>query len=419
MTAVDKDNHQSDSITAAEARKKILQQLQRVEGQEILPVPGARGRVLVKDVQAPLDVPGFRNSAMDGYAYIGNGTSPAEVSGRSFKLIGKSMAGHPFEGELARDECIRITTGAMVPDSADTVVMQENTDVTDSVVVIKKAPETGFNVREIGSNIAKGCTLLSQGTTLNAAEIGVLASSGITDVEVVRKLRVAVFSTGDELADPGAQLRDGQIFDSNRYMLTALLENAGIEVTDLGIVEDSLTALEECMTRVNSADVAISSGGVSVGDADYVREVLEQKGVVHLWKILMKPGRPLTHASLSSGTCYFGLPGNPVSGIVTFHQFVQPALQRLMGKADRLELTLNATVTTTLAKEAGRMELQRGVLFKGGQQDWQVKTTGLQDSHVLTSMSSANCFVVLPESSTGAQAGEQVEVIPFSNYQVI
>ncbi len=414
------DDFDPDSLEIESALNEILSRVTEQRRTETVGLLFATGRVLACDVDAKIDVPGFRNSAMDGYAFRHADHSTIE----HWQLVGSSLAGHPYEAALAAGHCIRITTGAKVPADADTVVMQENVSIAQQTLTFDPLPAKGNFIRERGSNIKAGTQLLKRGTRLGPAEIGTLASIGIGEVPVLRKLTVACFSTGDELDIPtgsaeqngSVDLKPGMIHDSNRYMLMSLLHSPNISIQDLGVQPDSLTALRNCMETAGAADVIISSGGVSVGDADFVRQVLNEKGEVNLWKIAMKPGRPLTFATLESGALYFGLPGNPVSGMVTFHQFVLPALRHMLGQTPTSLWKQIARLKTPLTKLAGRVDFQRGILteIQGG--TWEVESTGSQDSHVLTSMQRANCYIVLDMASTGSPAGVEVETLPFANF---
>ena len=372
----------------------------------------AMHRVSASDIVADISVPPFRSSAMDGYAF------KHAQGDAALTIIGSSLAGHPYNGDIPDTACIRITTGACVPNDADTVVMQENTTVSSDTLHINKLPVLGFNIREVGSDHTVGTLLLSAGTTLKAPEIALLASHGINKVTVRKPLTVSVLSTGDELHDastnPSAKLQHGGIYDSNRALLINMLQSPAIQCIDSGICADSLDSIASTFEQSTDADVVISTGGVSVGDADFVRDALAQTGELAMWKIAMKPGRPLTFGKLNSGAVFFGLPGNPVSAAVTCLFFVKPALRRMLGQSENEMITINATVDSDLRKLPGRIEYQRGVLSGNAADGYQVSTTGLQDSHVLTSLHKANCFVELPLDSQGADAGSTVTVIPFS-----
>lgn len=399
-----------NSISIDAARQIISSRLPTFTSSESISVAKAIGRILAEDVTSPINVPAFRASAMDGYAFRhAEGSAPLTISGQS-------LAGHASQDTANANECHRITTGARVPDFADTVVQQENVEVSDHTVTITQQPTRGFHVRPIGSDSEQGSQLMSAGQRIAAAQIACLYSHGITEIEVLKPIRVAVFSTGDELLEAGDEHKEGHIYDANRALLNGLLTNPAVNVTDMGIVKDSMQALQNVFDQCKGYDLVISSGGVSVGDADFVRPVLENKGDLHIWKVAMKPGRPLTFGLLNKTQPYFGLPGNPVSAAITCIMFVIPALQTLLHQAPEELPRLQATMHSTLKKLPGRVEYQRGMLTRGENGTWQVSTTGLQDSHVVTSLHKANCFVELGFDSSGADIGDVVQVIPYEHF---
>ena len=404
------DDGDPSALSIEVARARVLDSLSTIVGSERLPTREARGRVLAADIAAPMSVPRFRASAMDGYAL-----RHAERD-RVLTVVGRSLAGHPGDDRLEPGGCVRITTGARVPDEADTVVQQENVALEGDRVRLLEKPERGLNVRAVGSDSESGTTLLGRDTRLAAAELALLAAHGIVEVDVRRPLRLGLFSTGDELVEPGTALGRGQIHDANRALLHALLDEPAIEIDDLGICPDSPRALDELMERSASADLLVSSGGVSVGEADHVRAALEKRGHVSLWKIAMKPGRPLTFGTLEDGRVFFGLPGNPVSAAITALMFVRPAIARLTGTPHEPLPPLDARLESALRKRPGRVEYQRGCLRVDESGKASVTTTGLQDSHVLRSLQRANCLIELPIASSGAEAGETVAVHPFRSF---
>ncbi len=370
-------------------------------------------RTLAENITSTINVPGHTNSAMDGYA-INSPDLPAK-STASLKNIGTAWAGRPFKGTVKSGECVRIMTGAAMPEDTDTVVMQEHVEVLGDEIRIGDTNQAGQNVRQAGEDIAIGAQVLGQGKTLHPADLGLLASVGINEVNVVNKLRVAFFSTGDELRPVGSQLEVGQIYDSNRYTLHGMLTRLGVEIIDLGVIEDKREMVEQAfLDAADKADVVITSGGVSVGDADFVKETLEKIGKVNFWKVAMKPGRPLAFGKIKNAW-FFGLPGNPVSVMVTFYMFVQPALKKLSGSNPHPPLMIKAKCQSKLRKRPGRVEYQRGILTqsKNDPTQYEVIKTGGQGSGILRSMSDANCFIILAMESEGVEEGDDVQVLPF------
>ncbi|MEM7017152.1 MAG: molybdopterin molybdotransferase MoeA [Pseudomonadota bacterium] len=396
-------------LPVAEALRRVLAQLQPITGKVRLGLRDALGRVLSEDIVSPVNVPSHTNSAMDGYA-IKSGDIP-ESGQRKLTLAGTSWAGRPFEGTVNPGKAVRIMTGAVMPDDTDTVVIQEQVERTGDEIEIGTGHEVGQNVRTPGEDIKQGELILPAGKALRPTDLGLLASLGIPEVIVARKVRVAFFSTGDELRNVGQPLGKGQIYDSSRYTLHALLKQLDVEILDMGIVRDEPEAVKQAfLDATEQADVLLTTGGVSVGDADFVKETLEAVGQVSFWKIAMKPGRPLAFGKVKN-TWFFGLPGNPVSSTVTFIQFVKPAMYKLMG-IDPLPQpkTLKARTLKMLKKQPGRMDFQRGILDKDENGEWIVHSTGAQGSHILSSVSKANCFIVLPLESGNVEAGSWVDV---------
>ena len=410
-----------DSLSVEAARSRVLQQVTRRTAVERIAVGEALDRVLAEVQHAPIDVPPHCCSAMDGYALCSADLPAAgDESGDEIELrvVGKSLAGHPYAGELQPGQAVRITTGAVVPAGAGLVAMQENVRRDGDRLYVGGGERTGQHLRAAGSDIPRGAQVLTAGRRLGPAELGLLASLGIAEVAVRRRPVVAFFSTGDELAPLGEPLTPGQIHDSNRYTLRGMLLRCGAEPLDLGAVADDRAALAATLEAAAArADAVVTSGGVSVGEADYIRELLEAQGELSFWKIAMKPGRPLTLGRLPGAdgdVPFFGLPGNPVSVMATFYQFVRPALLAMAGEDWQPPLSIRARARQALKKAPGRIEYQRGVLARDADGEWAVDSTGLQDSHVLSSMSRANCFVVLPLASAGCAAGDWVDVEPFA-----
>lgn len=401
--------HDTPALPLEQARRRILDAVMPLDGDESVGLYQALHRVLAEPVFAAVDVPAHTNSAMDGYALRG---ADAPAPGTLLRLVGESFAGRPYAGTVGPGECIRIMTGAVVPDGADTVIMQEQAERDGEQVRFEKAPKPGANVRPAGEDLKRGATALVPGRWLTAADLGVLASVGVPTVRVRRKPRVAFFSTGDELKPVGERLEPGQIHDSNRYTLFGLLTELGVEIEDLGIVPDQRGALDETLQRASQCDAVLSTGGASVGDADYVVEALEKLGNVGFWQVAMKPGRPLAFGRINQAW-FFGLPGNPVSAMVTFLQLVRPALVQLAGAQAALPLQIAVPVTATIRKRPGRREFQRGRLVQT-EHGPAVAPFGHQGSGVLRSMSEADCLINLGPEIGDVAAGQTVLVEPFA-----
>ncbi|RKZ97962.1 MAG: molybdopterin molybdenumtransferase MoeA [Gammaproteobacteria bacterium] len=407
--------NENQFLSVSEVQKRIISDIRAIDGTEQISLRQALNRILAKDVTATFDTPPCDNSGMDGYAFSSNELS--DIAGQSsltLSIAGQSFAGHPYTGKIAAGEAIRIMTGAQVPEDVDTVVMQEHTETSDdNTVKITTIPKPFTNVRKSGDDLKTGQTFLARGKKLSPTDLAFLATQGIAEVQVTRKLRVAFFSTGDELRSIGETLGDGDIYDSNRYSLYGLLKNLDVELIDMGVIPDDRSAIEDAFnTAASVSDAVITSGGVSVGEADFVKETLEKVGRINFWKISMKPGKPLAFGSIAN-SLFFGLPGNPVSVIATFYQFVQPALKRMKGQDIVLPLVIKAKTTELLKKRPGRTDFQRGILEQSQSGELTVRNAGVQASHVLTSMSRANCFMVIPAESGSIEAGEMVDVQPF------
>lgn len=403
------DDYDPNSMPVDKARAFIHQFLHPIEGTLRVPVRNALGSVLAEDLHSPVDVPAHRNSAMDGWAM-----KASDVAGdgeSTLTEVGVSFAGRPYNGQVATGQCVRIMTGGVVPVGSDTVIMQERARADGRSVTFAAGARLGQNVREAGEDLKAGSVALKKGRIIRPAELGLIASLGVGEVPVYRKLRVAFFSTGDELKSVGTTLGEGEIYDSNRYTLHGMLTRLGCEVMDMGVVRDDPKLLEEAFAQAGAiADVVITSGGVSVGEADFVKAMLDKLGEVVFWKIAMKPGRPLAYGKIG-GAHFFGLPGNPVSVMVTFYQFVRDALLVLMGTnpVDPIP-TFPAVCTSRLKKAPGRTEFQRGILSRAPDGSLTVKPTGEQGSGILKSMSDANCFIILGDSTGNVEVGTTVEV---------
>jgi molybdopterin molybdotransferase len=405
------DDYDPNSMPVAKARALIASFLSPVTAIERVHVRNALGRVLAADIVSPLAVPGHDNSAMDGYAVRFADLAPDRPT--VLKRVGESFAGKPWRGAIGAGECVRIFTGGVMPTGADTVVMQERAHEDGAGVAIAPGAvaKAGTNRRFAGEDLKEGQIVFRTGQRVRPAELGMIASLGIGEVSVYRMLRVAFFSTGDELKSVGTPLAAGEIYDSNRYTLHGMLTRLGCEIIDMGVVADVPAELERAFaSAAQAADVVITSGGVSVGEADYVKQLLDKLGEVLFWKIAMKPGRPLAYGKIG-GAHFFGLPGNPVSVMVTFYEFVRDALLVLQGQREIQPLpTFKVPLAAPIRKAPGRTEFQRGVLAPDGAGGWTVRTTGDQGSGILSSMSQANCFIVLQSDTGNVAAGEMVEV---------
>ena len=401
-------------LTVAEAQARILDGVTAVIATESLPVREALDRVLAEAIVSPIDVPSHTNSAMDGYAVRAEDLPADGV--REFPVPGTSWAGRPWSAPIEPGQSVQIMTGGMMPQGADTVVMQEQVEREGDTVRIGSGHRCGQNVRAAGEDLAAGQPVFAAGKRLTTADIGVLASLGMAEVEVFRRLKVAFFSTGDELRAVGEPLEPGEIYDSNRYTLYGMLKKLDVEIIDMGVVRDRRELIEQAFNEAaTGADAIITSGGVSVGEADFVKETLEKLGSMSFWKIAMKPGRPVTFGHINDAV-FFGLPGNPVSVMVTFFQFVRPALVKMTGETGAsAAYTVRARSTSALRKRPGRYEFQRGVLEQTGPGEFAVRSAGAQGSGILRSMSEANCFILLEPDCTGVEAGEEVIVQPFQN----
>jgi molybdopterin molybdotransferase len=403
------DDYDPNSMPVAKAREFIFRFLEPVRSTVRLPIRSALGRVLAEDIVSPVNVPAHRNSAMDGWAMRGADLRPEGET--LLTEIGASFAGKPFAGEVGPGQCVRIMTGGVVPKGADTVVMQERARADGKAIAFAPGQKTGQNVREAGEDLKIGSVALARGRVVRPAELGLIASLGIGEVTVYRPLRVAFFSTGDELKSIGTVLGEGEIYDSNRYTLYGMLSRLGCEVLDMGVVADDPALLETAFREAAAnADVVITSGGVSVGEADFVKAMLAKLGEVVFWKIAMKPGRPLAYGRIG-GAHFFGLPGNPVSVMATFYQFVREALLLLMGASPvRPVPTFRAVCTSRLKKAPGRTEFQRGMLTRAADGTLNVRPTGEQGSGILKSMSDADCFIILGDEVGNVEPGTAVEV---------
>ncbi|MES2785108.1 MAG: gephyrin-like molybdotransferase Glp [Pseudomonadota bacterium] len=417
--AAELQGYDPQALSAQGVNEFLARLVEPVTEPQSVPIMEALGRVLAADVISPVDVPPHDNSAMDGYAFDGSQLTDGELT---LEVIGTAFAGKAWQGSVGRGQCVKIMTGAIMPAGLDTVVPQEftQTDETGRIVIPPKLLSRGDNRRLAGEDIEQGRPALVRGDRLTPAALGLAASLGIPTVAVLRRVRVAYFSTGDEILSLGDAPREGAVYDSNRYTVFGLLTRMGCEVIDLGVVRDEPAALEAAFVDAASrADAIITSGGVSVGEADYTKAMMKKLGDVAFWRIAMRPGRPMAVGRIQSGEAQrpgavlFGLPGNPVAVMVTFLAFVRPALLQLMGARAEQPPMLKARSEEAIRKKAGRTEYQRGWVSAAADGSLQVRTTGNQGSGVLSSMVQANGLIVLHHAQGNVAAGDQVDVMMF------
>ena len=403
------DPFEEDMISLSDALTRIEGRVVPVHACERLPIRQCLNRVNNEAVKSPLNVPPLPNSAMDGYAIAIDSLVADSIV--ELEEIGSAYAGVPFMQDCGPGQCVRIMTGALIPSGTDTVVMQEQVQLgEDGRIRIDSDHRAGENIRQAGEDVQQGEIVLQAGVRLNPADLGVLASLGLSQLQVKRKPVVAFFSTGDELMPVGKPLEPGMIYDSNRYSLYGMLTHLPVDVLDLGVVRDNPESMREVLAdAAERADLIISTGGVSVGEADYIKPALEDLGNTEFWKIAIKPGRPLTFGQIGS-SIFMGLPGNPVAVMVTFSQFVAPAIEVLSGASMRPPRLVPALSLERLRKKPGRTEFQRGIAVLDENNRWQVSRTGKQGSGILTSMSRANCLIVLPDDNAGVEPGDEVSI---------
>jgi molybdopterin molybdotransferase len=397
-------------LSVSDAQARILARINSVSSPELVPVGQALGRVTAEDIHAPMDVPPTDNSAVDGYAISSADIPP--TGQRALDVVADLPAGAVFPDALSAGQALRIMTGAPMPSGADTVYPQEIV-ARDGPRVLVMAIEKGANVRARGEDIEAGAVVVAAGAVLRPQEMGVLASLGLAQILVRQRPRVGILSTGDEVAEPGSSRKPGQIYDSNRFALRGLAEAAGAEITDLGVAPDLFEDLRaRLLFAAATADIVLTSGGVSVGDYDLVKAVLQEAGDIDFWQVAMQPGRPIAVGRIG-GAHFFGLPGNPVACMLTFHLFVRPALWKLGGRRELFATRFSASAVEPMRKKIGRCEFKRGILSYADER-WEVRTTGPQGSGILTSMTQANCFILLEEGRGDVSAGEKVWVEPFN-----
>lgn len=406
------NGYDPDALPIDQAREFIDRLVPRLQTTESVPLRSALGRVLARDIVSGIDVPAHDNSAMDGYALYG--TDLRADGDTVLQVVGSGLAGEAFQGTVQPGQCVRIMTGAVMPAGLDTVIPQEFVRQQDGAIAIPAGVlRAGDNRRLAGEDLARGEPALSAGRVLRPADIGMLASLGQGEVPVRRRLRVAFFSTGSELRSIGETLDEGCVYDSNRYTLWCMLQRLGVDVIDMGVVHDDETALREAFGRAAAdADVVITSGGVSVGEADYTKKVMADLGDVLFWKIAMRPGRPMAIGRIGEAIL-FGLPGNPVAVMVTFYALVRDALLAMSGATPQVLPLLRCVSPKPIRKKPGRTEFQRAIVSRADDGNWHVSVTGSQGSGILRSMSQANGLLVLGHDKGNIEAGELVDVLPF------
>ncbi|WP_337909930.1 bifunctional molybdopterin-guanine dinucleotide biosynthesis adaptor protein MobB/molybdopterin molybdotransferase MoeA [Vibrio cholerae] len=395
-------------LSVEQGREKILSLISPLAETESVAIQECYQRVLAREVFSPINVPAYRNSAMDGYALRGD-----DLERDSYRVVAEVLAGSHYPKTVAFGEAVKIMTGAPMPHGADTVVMREQATQNGELVSFAGAKiKAGQNVRQAGEDLAQGQAVFSTGQRLLSPEMGKLASLGFAHADVFRSLKVAIFSTGDEVQAPGGDIEPNSIFDSNRFTLTGLLKQLGCQVIDLGIIEDDEAKMMQVLEQAaKQADVVITSGGVSVGDADFIKSALEKLGQIDFWRINMRPGRPLAFGQIA-GKPFFGLPGNPVAVMVSFINFVEPALRKMQGEQGWQPLKVNAIALEDLRSRQGRTEFSRGVYAFNTQGQLTVRTTGKQGSGILRSMSEANCLIEIAPAIDTVKVGESVTIIP-------
>ncbi|HBC3448778.1 TPA: bifunctional molybdopterin-guanine dinucleotide biosynthesis adaptor protein MobB/molybdopterin molybdotransferase MoeA [Vibrio parahaemolyticus] len=395
-------------LSVVQGQEKILSLVNTVSEIEACKIENAYGRVLAEDIISPVNVPQYTNSAMDGYAIRSD-----DVDRSSYQIVAEVMAGHAYDQPLEVGQAVKIMTGAPTPRNGDTVVMREQASQEGDKVTFNGAHiKAGQNVRQAGEDLTIGSDVFTVGTRLASPEMGMIASLGFGEANVFRKLKVAVFSTGDEVQAPGTEQKANSIYDSNRFTIMGMLEKLGCEILDFGILEDNEQLMIEALENASAqADVVMTSGGVSVGDADYIKLALDKLGQIDFWRINMRPGRPLAFGQINNKP-FFGLPGNPVAVMVSFINFVEPALRKMQGEQGWKPLKVNAIATENLRSRQGRTEFSRGIYELDDTGRLTVRTTGKQGSGILRSMSEANCLIEISPAIDTVKAGESVTIIP-------
>ena len=398
-----------NAMSVEAALENILKSISSIKTSEYVDLKSAYGRILSKNIKSKINVPNYKNSAMDGYAV---NVSDFNEKNKTYDCIGESFAGNPFLKPVKKNQAIKVMTGGMVPSGCNAVVMKELITQKGRIITTRSKIIKDQNIRFPGEDIKKNEIVLKAGKEIDEIDIGILASLGIDRVSVKKRPIIGFVSTGDELVSIKKPIKISQVYDSNRYLLHGLLKKYPVEIKDYGVVKDKIKSIEKKFLEASlNCDVLITTGGVSVGDADYVKEVLEKLGKVNFWKIAVKPGRPLAYGKIKK-CIFFGLPGNPVSVVVTFNLFVNAALNKLMGKGQDHTLSLEAELLTSVKKRKGRKEYKRGVLISKKNKLY-VRKSGLQGSNILSSVKDANCYIELGENMREVPKGAKVKVLPF------
>ncbi len=399
-----------NALNVEEALSRILKSIVSKKDTELVPLKESYGRVLAKNIKSNQDIPNYKNSAMDGYAVCMDITNSNNKY--TFTCVGESFAGRPYNKNVKINEAVKVMTGGMVPKSCNAVVMKELVKNIDDKIVINANIFKDQNIRFPGEDIKKNTTVLLKGRQIDDVDMGILASLGEAKIAVYSKPIIGFFSTGDELVSIDTKIKKSQVYDSNRYLLHGLLQKYPIKIKDFGVVKDKLKSVEKKLVLASKeCDLLLTTGGVSVGDADFIKDALEKLGKVNFWKIAVKPGRPLAFGKIKK-CFFFGLPGNPVSVVVTFNLFVSAAIRKMTGQKNNTSLTLTAKLQSEIKKRKGRKEYKRGILtINNG--EFFVKSSGAQGSNILSSLKDANCYIELAEHIDKIKEGENVKVIPF------
>ena len=406
------DDYDPNSIFIEDALNKITKLTKKISSYEYVDLIRSHNRVLYENIKSKIKVPNYDNSAMDGYALNINDTKNNNI----FKVAGSSLAGISYKGKIKKNECVKIMTGAVLPKNCNVIIMKEEIEDIDreTIKIHSKNIKKYQNIRFSGEDIKPNIILLKKLHVMDSSSMGLLASQGINKLKVYKNPKISFFTSGDEVVAVNKKLPYGKVHDSNRFTLTGMLKKNNVDVIDLGHAKDNVTDIKRKFKKaIKESDLVISTGGVSVGDADYIKDVVKSLGNINFWKVAVKPGRPLAFGKLDN-TIFFGLPGNPVSVMVTFLLFVLPTINMMAGKKYQLK-TENAILKSSLRKRQGRAELQRGIFYLEKNKMY-VKSVGEQGSGILSSMAKANCLIYLPVEKGKSKINDTVEIIKFKDY---